>query len=82
MKILIVCPPITAPASGTLTVNDPLTIGTTAIYSCDCTLVSGDLVRHCLDDLTWSGTEPVCLTGKIHVLVVTKLHQLLLHMRM
>ena len=64
-EILTVCPPLSAPENGALTVNVPLIIGTTATYSCFCSLVSGDLERYCRKDLTWSGTEPVCLTGNI-----------------
>ena len=58
-----------APQHGNLNVTEPFTNGTTAYYSCKCNKLSGDLVRHCLDDFTWSGTEPVCLPGKIHVLI-------------
>ena len=63
MPITVQCPAITAPDNGTLELTGPFSLGTIATYSCDLGLVSGDRVRYCVANGTWTGTEPTCATG-------------------
>jgi len=54
------CGELSAPANGQ--VSDPqTTFGSDATYSCNLSYtVSGNSVRTCQADGSWSGTEPVC----------------------
>ena len=70
--IVVQCPSLDSPDNGTVSTSGLLVPGATATYTCDYGLVSGDLVRYCLADGTWSGTEPVCGTGKILIIYTSK----------
>ena len=52
-----------APVGGSVDRDGPQEVGVTATYACDFGLVDGSVVRYCLADGTWSGTEPNCAAG-------------------
>eukprot|EP00039_Didymoeca_costata_P001174 m.50357 g.50357 ORF g.50357 m.50357 type:complete len:475 (-) comp10665_c1_seq1:134-1558(-) len=56
------CPSLSTPSNGILTVDPDANIpGSRATYSCKPKYrLSGDVVRVCLPDQTWSNSEPTC----------------------
>ncbi|XP_053375875.1 furin-like isoform X2 [Mercenaria mercenaria] len=58
------CGPLDSPANGTV-ISSSTTKGSTATYSClnGLTVKSGDVLRACASDGSWTGTKPVCGKG-------------------
>lgn len=55
------CPELGKIANGSVVVDVGLSIGKIAIYSCDSKYdLVGDAERTCMDNSSWSGTEPYC----------------------
>jgi hypothetical protein len=56
------CPPLDAPTNGSVSATAGA-VGDTVSYQCDepYYVLQGDPSRACLGDLSWSGTEPVCV---------------------
>ncbi|XP_053402772.1 uncharacterized protein LOC123550506 [Mercenaria mercenaria] len=55
------CGPLNSPANGTVNLSST-TKGSTATYSClnGLTVKTGDMLRTCASDGSWTGTKPVC----------------------
>ena len=54
------CPDLSAPSNGSVTVNDSR-MGNTAVYSCEEGFVLvGHVMRTCMNNSEWSREAPVC----------------------
>ena len=58
------CPGLSNPYEGTVDHSEGLTVGSAALYNCDCGLESGQRERYCLPGGAWSGLEPICSSGR------------------
>ena len=71
------CPPLDPPDNGSITQCSGTSVGDICLLECDPGFeLSGDDVRTCQSDQTWSGTDTVCTPGTyvchIYILNVMK----------
>ena len=60
-ELLVVCPQLSDPIGGSVTISADVVPGSRAMYSCDDKhQLSGPSVRECQEDGTWSESEPTC----------------------
>ena len=64
------CPDLSAPRNGTVTVNGSRT-GDKAVYSCeDVFELVGDVMRTCMNNSQWNGEAPVCQSNPGNELII------------